>query len=227
MSASNPSHAPLDGPRLDARSGRAKMLVILLHGYGSNGDDLITLGREWSPNLPDVAFSAPDAPERCTIAPTGFQWFPLTHNPGGLRHPDEYWNGVQNAEDVLQTYIDVELEKHGLDESACALVGFSQGTMMALHVGLRRKKTLAGIIGYSGVLAGSDRLSQDILSKPPVLLVHGEADPVVPIEALPMAAQALAAVDIVNEWHVIPGLGHSIDPLGFELGAGFLKRLAT
>lgn len=216
--------APLDGPRVEPSSGTTKSLVILLHGYGANGDDLIELGSQWAPVLPDTAFVAPHAPESCPIAPGGLQWFPLTHNPGGFRSPEEYWDGVRHSEAALQGFIDKELEKHGLNETSCVLVGFSQGTMMALHVGLRRNVQLAGIIGYSGVLAGADKLGDTCTVKPPVLLVHGQDDPVVPVEALPLAREALREVGIEAEWHIAHRLGHSIDPLGFQLGANFLMQ---
>lgn len=219
------SHKPLDGVRLEALSGKADSLVILLHGYGANGDDLIDLGRQWAPHLTNTAFVSVHAPESCPISPTGLQWFPLTHNPGGMRSPEEYWQGVCHSEDVLQAFIDSELEKLGIDETSCVLVGFSQGTMMALHAGLRRKKQLAGIIAYSGVLAGSEKLDPETAVKSPVLLVHGEDDPVIPVEALSLAKDALRTIDIDPEWHIVDGLGHGIDGLGFQLGHNFLKRV--
>lgn len=219
------AHKPLDGVRLEALSGKTNSLVILLHGYGANGNDLIDLGKQWAPHFVNTSFVAVNAPEPCAISPTGLQWFPLTHNPGGMRSPEEYWQGVCHAEDVLQAFIDSELEKHGIDETSCVLVGFSQGTMMALHAGLRRKKSLAGIIAYSGVLAGSEKLDTSIKVKPPVLLVHGEVDPVIPVEALSLAKEALRTIDIDPEWHIVDGLGHGIEGLGFQLGHNFLKRV--
>ena len=219
------SHPPLTGPRVEAKSGTTKSLVIVSHGYGSNGDDLIQLASQWAPAFPDTVFVAPNAPEPCPIAPDGFQWFPLTHNPGGLRSPDEYWNGVVHSEQVLHDFVDRELERYNLDESNCVLVGFSQGTMMSFHVGLHREKQLAGIIGYSGVLAGSSHIKDSIKTKPPVLIVHGEDDPVVPSEALFLSRNAMRTVDMDPEWTMIAGLGHSIDELGLLLGYNFLRRV--
>lgn len=218
------AHPPLDGPRLESKSGNTKNLVVISHGYGANGADLISLGEQWQQAFPDTAFVAPNAPEPCPIAPGGYQWFPLTHNPGGLRSPDEYWEGVCHSEKVLNDFIDQELDRYSLDETKLALVGFSQGTMMSLHVGLRRKKQLAGIIGYSGVLAGTEQLKSDITNKPPVLLVHGDQDPVVPVQALGLAKEALRAVEIEAEWTICSGIGHSINDLGFLLGYNFLSR---
>jgi phospholipase/carboxylesterase len=126
--------AAIDGPRLTAKSGKARQLVVFLHGYGADGNDLIEIGRQWRTFLPDADFVAPHAPERCTMSPMGRQWFPLT-----MRDPDERWRGVIAARPTLDAFLDKELASRGLDERALALVGFSQGTMMALHTGLRRR----------------------------------------------------------------------------------------
>ena len=139
--------AELDGPRLSPRSGTARQLVIFLHGYGADGNDLIEIGRAWQPLLPDAAFVSPHAPEACGQAPVGRQWFALT-----FRDPNERWVGVNKAAPVLERFIDAELARHRLPPQALALVGFSQGTMMALHVGLRRAVAPAAIVGYSGLL---------------------------------------------------------------------------
>ena len=139
--------AELDGPRLEPRRGTARQLVVFLHGYGADGNDLIEIGRAWQALLPDAAFVSPHAPERCMQAPTGRQWFALT-----FRNPDERWLGVNKAAPVLERFIDAELSRRNLPPSALALVGFSQGTMMALHVGLRRAVAPAAIVGYSGML---------------------------------------------------------------------------
>jgi phospholipase/carboxylesterase len=144
--------ADLDGPRLDPRGGEAKRLVIFLHGYGADGNDLIDLGRAWQEMLPQTAFVSPHAPEPCGQAPVGKQWFALT-----FRDPDERWVGVNKAAPALEAFIDKELARWKLPPSALALVGFSQGTMMALHVGLRRATPLAAIVGYSGMLVLPNR----------------------------------------------------------------------
>ena len=147
--------APIDGPRIPARSRHTRQIVVFLHGYGADGNDLIEIGRQWQTWLPDAEFVAPHAPERCSQAPTGRQWFPLT-----MRDPGERWSGVTKARPALDAFLDGELARTGLDESKLALVGFSQGTMMALHVGLRRRRAPAAILGFSGMLVGPEHLSE-------------------------------------------------------------------
>lgn len=209
----------LDGPSImPASGGPAKHLVVFLHGYGADGNDLIALGQHWRNVLPDAAFVSPHAPEVCAANPYGGrQWFELT-----FRDPTERWRGVQSAAPVLNAFLDRELAALGLDDRALALVGFSQGTMMALHVGLRRPRSLAGIVGYSGMLVEPGRLGGDIVSRPPVLLVHGDADDVIPVGAIHEARTALAAASVGVEWHICPGLPHGIDGDGLSLGGRFL-----
>jgi phospholipase/carboxylesterase len=215
----------LDGPRLAPRSGPAQQLVVFLHGYGADGNDLIEIGRAWQQVLPHAAFVSPHAPEPCGQAPVGRQWFPLT-----FRDPNERWAGVNKAAPRLERFLDAELARHKLSPSALALVGFSQGTMMALHVGLRRPAAPAAIVGYSGLLVlppdlnNIEAFAADIKSRPPILLVHGERDDLIPAQALFQAAQGLAALDIPVEWHLSPGIGHGIDAEGLRHGGEFLAR---
>jgi phospholipase/carboxylesterase len=214
----------LDGPRLNPRSGTARQLVIFLHGYGADGNDLIEIGRAWQPLLPQAAFVSPHAPEPCGQAPVGRQWFALT-----FRDPNERWVGVNKAAPVLERFIDAELARHKLPPQALALVGFSQGTMMALHVGLRRTAPPAAIVGYSGLLVlpperTPDALAAEIKSRPPVLLVHGDRDDLIPPQALFQATQELAALGVPVEWHLSAGVGHGIDPEGLRHGGEFLAR---
>ncbi len=186
--------AELDGPRLEPKSGAAQQLVVFLHGYGADGNDLIEIGRAWQQYLPHAAFVSPHAPEPCGQAPVGRQWFPLT-----FRDPNERWVGVNKAAPVLERFLDAELARHKLPPSALALVGFSQGTMMALHVGLRRATAPAAIVGYSGLLVlppdvDAEAFAAEIKSRPPVLLVHGDRDDLIPPQALFQATQGLAAL---------------------------------
>lgn len=209
----------LDGPRIrPASGGTAKQLVVFLHGYGADGNDLIALGQHWRQLLPDAAFLSPHAPEVCGANPFGGrQWFELTS-----RDPAERWRGVQAAAPLLNTFLDSQLAAFGLNDSALALVGFSQGAMMGLHVGLRRLRPAAAVVSFSGMLIEPGRLGGDIASRPPVLLVHGDADEVVPVSSLNDARVALAAAKVAIEWHIRPGLGHGIDNEGLDLGGRFL-----
>ena len=209
----------LDGPRIAPRRGPAKQLVVFLHGYGANGDDLIEIGRIWQQWMPETAFVAPHAPDAVPMAPAGRQWFPLT-----MRDPSEYWRGVAAAGPGLGEFLDAELVRHGLEDRRMALVGFSQGTMMALHVGLRRARAPAAIIGYSGMLAGPEQLPREIKAKPPVLLIHGEEDAVIPVAALKVAREALANAAVPVQWHISAGLGHGIDEVGLRQGGEFLVQ---
>jgi phospholipase/carboxylesterase len=214
----------LDGPRLAPRSGPAKQLVVFLHGYGADGNDLIEIGRAWQQVLPRAAFVSPHAPEPCGQAPVGRQWFPLT-----FRDPNERWIGVNKAAPLLERFLEAELARHELPPSALALVGFSQGTMMALHVGLRRAVAPAAIVGYSGLLVlppelNAEAFAAEIKSRPPILLVHGDADDLIPVQALFQAAQGLAALEVPVEWHLSAGIGHGIDAEGLRHGGEFLAR---
>jgi phospholipase/carboxylesterase len=214
----------INGPRIEPKSGAAKHLVVLLHGYGADGQDLIEIGRQWRALLPDAAFVAPHAPEPCAMSPMGRQWFPLT-----MRDPDERWRGVVKARPTIDSFLDAELARLGLDESRLVLVGFSQGTMMALHVGLRRARAPAAILGYSGVLIGPEHLDEATArdprgSPPPVLLVHGDQDAMIPLEALFDSSEALAKANIPCQWHLSIGVGHGIDNGGLRHGGLFIAK---
>ena len=209
----------LDGPRVGPQNGAAAdRLVVFVHGYGADGNDLIGLARYFQKELPTAAFVSPNAPERIPGQPFGYQWFGITR-----LDPELMAAGADSAAPILDAFIDAELDRLGLDHSRLALVGFSQGTMMSLHVGLRRKVSPAAIVGFSGALVGPDRLPAEIVSKPPVLLVHGDADPMVPVQALHAAVSGLGTAGVVVQWHVSRGVGHSIDPEGLALAIPFLR----
>jgi phospholipase/carboxylesterase len=214
----------LDGPRLAPHSGSPRQLVVFLHGYGADGNDLIEIGRAWQQYLPQAAFASPHAPEPCGQAPVGRQWFGLT-----FRDPNERWRGVTQAAPGLERFLDAELRRHELPPAALALVGFSQGTMMALHVGLRRAVSPAAIVGYSGLLVlppdnNVEAFAAEIKSRPPVLLVHGDQDDLIPPQALFQATQGLSAIGVPVEWHLSAGVGHGIDAEGLRHGGEFLAR---
>ncbi|HWI26246.1 MAG TPA: prolyl oligopeptidase family serine peptidase [Stellaceae bacterium] len=211
----------LSGRVQEPASGRApRQLVLLLHGLGADGSDLIGLAPSWAPLLPDAAFIAPDAPFPCDMAPFGRQWFSLQD-----RSPAAILAGVRAAAPILDAFIGDALAKRHLDERNLALVGFSQGTMMSLYVGLRRATAPAGIVGFSGALIGAETLAQELRSRPPVLLVHGDADDVVPPQALPMAVSVLEGAGVPVESLSCPGLGHGIDEAGLQRGGEFLRTV--
>ena len=209
----------LDGPRIAPTSGKADALVVFLHGYGADGNDLIDLGRVWAPQLPGTAFASPHAPYPCDELPSGRQWFPLAL---GF---DRFAGAAAAVAPELDRFLDAELARYGLAGNRLALVGFSQGTMMALYVGPRRMHPIAGIVGYSGLLLDPERIVVEKRQTPPILLVHGDADEMIPVMALPAAANGLGKAGFEVEWHMRPGLGHGIDPEGLELGGAFLTRV--
>ena len=206
----------LDGPRMPpAQGGRPARLVIFAHGYGSNGEDLIGLAPYWAPLLPDAAFVSPNAPQPAPGAPGGYQWFPIA----ARIDPAAMAKGVAQAAGVLERFIAAELKRYALPPSACALVGFSQGTMMALHVGLGLAEPLAAIVGLSGMYTSAEAPR----SRPPVLLVHGDRDEMIPPAALFDSASRLAAAGVPSMWRMCPGAGHTVTEDGLALGGAFLK----
>ncbi len=210
----------VNGSSLQPLSGNApKQIVLLLHGYGSSGADLISLAPQWRQALPDALFLAPNAPQRCGFGSAGFQWWPLT-----MFTPQALAAGAATAAPAINAFIDRKLDQYGLTDTNLALVGFSQGTMMALHVGLRRKRQVAAIVGYSGMLTNAPELAHAAITKPPILLVHGSADPIVPVSALHAAKAQLEQLGIDAITHVSAGVGHSVDPVGLRLGEDFVAK---
>jgi phospholipase/carboxylesterase len=213
----------VNGASLQPRSGGSpKQIVLLLHGYGSSGTDMISLAPHWQDALPEALFLAPHAPQRCGMMAAGYQWWGLS----GFA-PQALAAGAASAAPAINAFIDRKLEQYGLSEADLALVGFSQGTMMALHVGLRREHSVATIVGYSGMLTGAAELARKEITKPPVLLVHGTADPVVPVAALHDAESQLKRLGVEVKTHISPGLGHSVDPVGLRLGRYFVAKALT
>jgi len=215
----------IEGPELPPKSGNEpKQLVILLHGYGSNGDDLISLAPEFQNILPDAHFISPNAPYKCEMAtpmmPSSYQWFSLlSHDPISM------YEGAVGASDILNNYIDEQLSRFELSEKDLALIGFSQGTMMSLHTGLRKEKEIAGILGYSGSLLEAEPIENHIKSKPPICLIHGVVDPVVPFISMGNAEKSLKKLSVKVTTHARPMLAHGIDFEGIEIGKKFLKEI--
>ncbi|WP_371153386.1 alpha/beta hydrolase [Jannaschia sp. 2305UL9-9] len=200
----------------------AKRLVVFLHGYGANAADLIGLADPLMPHMPDTAFVAPDAPENCLGAPGGFQWFPIPWIDGSSE--EESMAGMDRAVDDLTAFLQETMDREGLTAADTVLYGFSQGTMMALHVGPRRDDALAGIVGFSGRMLKPDTLAEEARSKPPVLLVHGDEDEVVPVQSLPEAAEAMEAAGFERVYaHIMKGTGHGIAPDGLQVSLAFLR----
>ncbi len=215
MALSGPSRSPLSG-------AKPRKLVILLHGLGADGNDLIGLQQYWGRLLPEAEFISPNAPFPCDMAPYGYQWFSVQD-----RTPLAMLAGVRAAAPSLDAFIDEELQKRGLGDGDAALVGFSQGTMMSMFVGLRRPTPLAGILGYSGRLIAPELLKSELRSRPPVLLVHGTEDPLVPFESMSDAEAALRQAGVPVVTLACPGVEHAIDPEGLERGGRFLRDVLS
>jgi phospholipase/carboxylesterase len=215
LTLSGPSYPPQAG-------GKPRRLVILLHGLGADGNDLIGLAPYWAPLVPDAEFVSPNAPFPCDMAPFGFQWL-------SARDPSREGRlaGARAAATILDAFIDDTLALRGLAESDLALVGFSQGTMMSLFVGPRRERQLAGIVGYSGRLIAPELLAAELRSRPPILLVHGTEDPMVSYDSMAEAEAALGAAGIAVETLSCRGIGHSIDGDGLQRAGQFLHRVLS
>jgi phospholipase/carboxylesterase len=210
----------LDGPRWGpAAGGLAKQLVVLCHGIGADGFDLIDLAPTWARALPEAVFVAPHAPFPCDMGPTGRQWWSVAD-----RTPSVMAAGARGADALLAPFLDGELARVGLPQDAYAVMGFSQGAMIALFSGLRRKVAPRAILAFSGALLAPESLAAELTHQPPVLLVHGEADEVVPVSRSRDAEAVLRALGVPVEATYVPGLGHGIDETGLSLGALTLQR---
>jgi phospholipase/carboxylesterase len=207
----------LTGPDIAPQSGNAKRLVIFLHGLGADGNDLISLAPML--DLPDTHFLSPNAPYPCDMAPYGYQWFSLRD-----RNPPRMLAEIEVAAPILQHYIDHHLARLSITPEHLALVGFSQGAMMSLYVAPRRIHPIAGVVGISGALFGAESYPTELKSKPPICLIHGTADDVVPFPAMNLAESILKGNGFMVEAYPRPGLGHGIDEKGVEIISAFLKR---
>ena len=215
----------LNFKRRASKSGKARSLVVFVHGYGADGADLLGLADPLAAHLPDTVFIAPDAPEKCHGNAFGCQWFPIPWLDGSSEA--QAAAGLAAAANDLDAFLDARLAAEGVTSDALALVGFSQGSMMSLHVAPRRATAIAGVVAFSGRLLVPDRLEADTRAKPPVLLIHGDADPVVPFADMALAGDALVTAGFETYRHVMKGTGHGIAPDGLSVALAFLgARLA-
>ena len=194
-----------------------KQMIIFVHGYGADGNDLIGLANYFQSTLPEAIFLSPHAPEACSMNPSGYQWFDLTSTD-----PAVLWSKILVAADHLNEFIDSKLLEYNIAEENLALIGFSQGTMMSLHVSLRRKNTMAAVLGYSGRLIGADLLKDDLISKPSIYLIHGDQDPMVPYQDSLTAEKVLKEYSIDIKTHISKHTQHSIAEDGLRIGVDFL-----
>ena len=207
--------------RKGAAQGQARALVVFLHGYGADGSDLLGLGDVLGPHLPGVAFLGPDAPEPCVGNPFGRQWFPIPWLDGSSEQAAA--EGLARAAEDLNGFLDQALADEGLAPQALALVGFSQGAMMAMHVAPRRAQAVAGVVAISGRLLAPERLEAEVKVRPPVLLVHGDQDDVVPFGNMEFAGQSPVQAGFQVYGHVMEGTAHGIAPDGLGVTLQFLK----
>jgi phospholipase/carboxylesterase len=203
-------------------SGSTRSVVVFLHGYGANGEDLLGLADPLSEHLPDTLFVAPDAPETCAGSPMGFQWFPIPWIDSSSEEEAE--RGLLAAADDLNAFLDALMVDEDVLPEQVVLFGFSQGTMMSLHVAPRREDAIAGVVGFSGRLVSPELLTDQVLSRPPILLVHGDADDVVPVQSMPEAVEALQNADFKEVFaHIMKGTGHGIAPDGLSVALAFMR----
>ncbi len=213
----------LRSERVEPLSGETRSCVVFLHGYGANGKDLIGLAEPLAEHMPDTLFLAPDAPEECIGTPFGLQWFPIPWIDGSSEEMAR--NGALRATDDLQAFLDGVMVDEDLLPEQVMLFGFSQGTMMALHAAPRREDPVAGVVAFSGRLLEPELLADEVQSRPPVLLVHGDQDDVVPVQALPEAARALEAAGWTEVYaHLMKGTAHGIAPDGLGVALAFMRE---
>lgn len=207
----------LSGPMLPPKSGTTRQIMVLLHGYGADGADLIGLGREWRLLWPDMLFVAPNAPTVCAQNPGGYEWFPLQVDRIAGRI-----EGAKLARPVITGFLTDLWAQTGLGAADTVLAGFSQGAMMALDVGISLDTELAAIVAFSGALIETDGL--DGPARPPIALIHGALDQVVDPNLSRQAAERLEAHGFAVSLHISPGTGHGIAPDGLAFAGAFLVQ---
>lgn len=213
--------ALLESRKKSSKSGKVKSLVVFVHGYGADGNDLISLGDPLAQHMPDTVFYAPDAPNHCQMNPMGREWFPIPWIDGSSEEAAKA--GMETAVGLLDGWLVETMKAEGVSAAQTVLVGFSQGTMMSLHVGPRMAEQLAGIVGFSGRLLAPELIGE-VKNKPPILLVHGDQDDVVPPSSMPEAADVLAGAGFEVFTHVSKGTAHGIAPDGLGLALQFMHE---
>ncbi|MFC3614891.1 alpha/beta hydrolase [Lutimaribacter marinistellae] len=212
----------LNAGRKEPVSGTTRSVVVFVHGYGANGADLLGIADVLGEHLPDTLFVAPDAPETIPGMPMGYQWFPIPWLDGSSE--EEAQRGMAAAAEDLNAFLDALMVDEDVLPEQVVLFGFSQGTMMSLHVAPRREEPVAGIVAFSGRLLAPELLQDETVSRMPVLLVHGDADDVVPPQSLPQAAEALQEAGFKEVFaHVMKGTGHGIAPDGLSVALAFMR----
>ena len=207
----------LTGPRHPPKSGTSTdSLIVLLHGIGASGDDLIGLADAWADALPHTVFHSPNAPLHFDDAPFGYQWY-------SRRTDQSRVSGLYEVEGTVNAYVDDLLARYELAPARCVLVGFSQGSIVSLHVAPRRKEALGGVVSFSGRMVTADTLREELANRTPICLVHGAEDPVLPSEGTVEGAATLSELDVPHELHILPGLGHAIDARGLEKASQFIQ----
>lgn len=211
----------LESRRKAPKSGKARSMVVFVHGYGADGNDLLGLADPLAQHLPDTVFYSPNAPEPCVNNPFGFQWFPIPWLDGSSEEAAKA--GMARSILALNAFLDAKMKEENIEPEALAMVGFSQGSMMSLHIAPRRDRAIAGVVAFSGRLLVPELLEAEARVKPPVLLIHGDADEMVPFEDMGRAGNALVAAGFETYGHVMKGTGHGIAPDGLQVALSFLK----
>ncbi|WP_298558144.1 alpha/beta fold hydrolase [uncultured Aliiroseovarius sp.] len=211
----------LESKRREAASGTTKSVVVFLHGYGADGADLLGLADPLSEHMPDTTFIAPDAPEKCLGNPMGYQWFPIPWLDGSSE--EDSMRGVEMATADINAFLDQVLEDEGIEPSQLIVFGFSQGTMMSLRVLPRRDEPIAGLVAFSGRMLEPDQFAENVVSKLPILLVHGDQDDMVPPGHFSESGEVLQAAGFETYGFIMKGTGHGIAMDGLSVALSFMR----
>ena len=214
---------PLKNHVVQALSGKSDSLVVFLHGYGADGADLLNLADSLKIHLPNTIFMSPDAPNKSTMNPFGYEWFPIPRLDGSSLENAK--KGCDEATKELNLFLNEIKENTGIPFERIFLFGFSQGCMMSLHLAPRKNEKIAGVVGIAGMLMQPELLEKEAVQKPPILLVHGDEDDVVPYEELNIAADTLVKANFEVYTLTSKGAGHSITEDGLRAALQFIKNI--